>query len=409
MLMERNHDWEAQSRRPRPRRGLMWLGLLAVIVAVGAGAYGIVDRQRQTQAVAQWTDAQAVPTVDIIAPKRGVAGLEEVLPGTIRAWYEAPIFARVNGYLKNWYFDFGAHVKKGDVLAEIDTPDLDQQFHQAQADLAVAQANEKLAAITAKRWQALVKSDSVSQQETDEKAGALEAREADVNAAKANVQRLQALEDFKRLVAPFDGVVTARETDIGALINAGSSGNGPELFRVADVHAVRVFVEVPQQMSADIHPGQTADLRIPQFPGKVFKAEVATTAQSISQASRTLLVELHADNPDGVLEPGTYVQVHFDLPADPDMVHIPTSALLFREHGLQVAVLGPGDKVELKSVTVGRNLGTDVEILAGLSPSDRVINSPPDSLSAGDLVRVAESSAQTTADAEDNAHKGSGK
>ena len=391
VLEEQKHKRDMRARPARSRKNLRWAGLAALAIAILIAVTGIWRRQQQDQQVTQWTRAEAVPTVTLITPQRGVSGIQEVLPGTIQAWYEAPIYARVNGYLKNWYFDYGARVKKGQLLAVIDAPDLDQQFHQARADLAAAAANERLAALTAKRWQALIKSDSVSRQETDEKVGALEARQADVGAAKANVQRLQALENFKRIVVPFDGIVTARETDIGALINAGSGvggGSGPELFRVADVHEMRIYVQVPQQISAGLREGLTAELHLPQYPDRTFQAIVATTARAISTTARTLLVELHADNPDGVLQPGTYAEVRFDLPNDPDMVRIPTSALLFREHGMKVAVLGPGDKVVLKPVKLGRNLGTEVEVLSGLTPADHVINTPPDSLAAGDLVHV---------------------
>ncbi len=215
---------------------------------------------------------------------------------------------------------------------------------------------------------------------------------ADVRSDQGVVDRLQALEGFKRIVAPFDGVVTARNTDIGALINAGSNGNAPVLFKVADVHEMRVFVQVPQELSADLHPGLTADLEIPQFPDGKFKATVATTSEAINEAARTLLVELHADNSKNLLQPGTYTEVHFDLPSNPDTVRIPTSALVFRERGMEVAILGRDNRVELRAVKLGRNLGTDVEILSGLSTSDQVIQSPPDSLSNGDVVRVMEKS-----------------
>jgi RND family efflux transporter MFP subunit len=306
--------------------------------------------------------------------------------------------------LKNWYFDYGAHVKKGDVLAEIDTPDLDAQLAAAQAKLnsALAVVNVRKAELqfaesTYKRWRESPKG-VVSEQETESKQAdygtamaRLNSANAEVAADQGEVDRLNALEGFKKIIAPFDGVVTARETDIGALINAGSgTSNGPELFRMADVSKMRIFVQVPQQQSAGIAAGQEAELHLPQYPGRTFKATVATTSNAINMEARTLLVELHADNPDGLLQPGAYAQVVFQLAkkSDPVLV-IPTSALLFREQGLQVATLGPGDKIELKSVTVGRNLGTDVEVVSGLSASDRVVDSPPDSLAAGDLVRVA--------------------
>jgi RND family efflux transporter MFP subunit len=388
----------------RPLKGLRWLGLLALLAAIGVVAGGILERRSQESEVKKWTNEQAVPTVAVITPKTGPAAQSLVLPATIQAWYEAPINARVSGYLKNWYFDYGAHVKKGDVLATIDAPDLDAQLAAAQARLnsalavvKVREAERQFAESTYKRWR-----DSpagvVSVQEQQSKQADFNSAVARLNAANADVQqdqgevdRLAALEDFKKLVAPFDGIVTARETDIGALINAGS-GTGPELFRVADIHKVRIYVQVPQQLTAGIQPGLTAELTLPQYPDKTFTSTIATTSSAINPAARTLLVELHADNPDGLLQPGAYAQVTFQLPTNPNVLRIPTSALVFREQGLQVATLGPGDKIELKSVKLGRNLGADVEVVSGLSASDRVVNSPPDSLSAGDVVRVAEQS-----------------
>jgi len=386
------------------------IGLLAVLVAIGVAAGGILERRSHESEVAKWTDEQAIPTVAVIAPKTGAAKQSLMLPATVQAWYEAPIYARVTGYLKDWYFDYGAHVKKGDVLAEIDAPDLDAQLAAAQARLNSAQAlvkvrvaEKQFAESTNKRWH-----DSppgvVSVQEQESKQADFNSALARVNAANADVEqdqgevdRLEALEAFKKIVAPFDGVVTARETDIGALINAGSGtggGNGPELFKVADIHKMRIYVQVPQQLSAGIRPGLTADLTLPQYPDKTFKSTIATTSSAINMSARTLLVESHADNPDGLLQPGAYAQVKFHLSDDPSsgVVRIPTSALVFREDGLQVATVGPGDKVELKAVTLGRNLGTEVEVVKGLLASDRVINSPPDSLSAGDVVHVAEPS-----------------
>ncbi len=367
-------------------------------------AGGILERRSHETDVTKWTNEQAIPTVAIITPKTGPAEQSLVLPATIQAWYEASIYARVSGYLKDWYFDYGAHVKKGDVLAEIDAPELDAQLAGAQARLnsaeavvKVREAEKQFAELTYKRWRDLP-AGVVSVQEQQSKQADFNSAVARLNAANADVQqdqgevdRLAALEDFKKLVAPFDGIVTARETDIGALINAGS-GTGPELFKVADIHKMRIYVQVPQQLSAGIRPGLTADLTLPQYPDKTFKSTIATTSSAINMSARTLLVELHADNPDGLLQPGAYAQVTFQLPTDPNVVRIPTSALLFREQGLQVATLGPGDKIELKSVKLGRNLGTDAEVVSGLSASDRVINSPPDLLSAGDAVRVAEQS-----------------
>lgn len=394
---------EATPAEAHAPRGLRLVGLCALVVAIVVVAFGIVERRQNEVTVAQWTEAQAIPEVAVLTPKSSPAVAPLVLPGNIQAWYAAPMYARVSGYLKMWYFDYGAHVKKGEVLAEIDTPDLDAQLAAAQAKLnsALAVVNVRktelqFAESTYNRWRESPKG-VVSEQETESKQADYGSAKARLNAANAEVaedqgevDRLNALEGFKKIIAPFDGVVTARETDIGALINAGSgTSNEPELFRMADVSKMRIFVQVPQQQSAGIAPGQEAEVHLPQYPGRTFKATVATTSDAINMEARTLLVELHVDNPDGLLQPGAYAQVVFRLPSNPDVLRIPTSALVFRKQGLQVATLGPGDKIELKSVTLGRNLGTDVEVVSGLSASDRVVDSPPDSLASGDLVHVA--------------------
>ncbi len=396
-----------EDRRPAGKaaaapRNLRWIGLVAVVAAIIVAALGIWQRHSHEAEVTQWTNAQAMPTVAVITPRASTATQHLTLPGTVQAWYEAPLYARVPGYLKNWYFDYGAHVKKGDVLAEIETPDLDAQLAAAQAKLnsakavvAVREAEKQFAETTFERWENSPKG-VVSEQEQESKKADYNSAIARVNSAQAEVavdqgelERLQALESFKKILAPFDGIVTARETDIGALINAGSGSNGPELFRVADIHEMRVYVQVPQQLSADIRQGLTANLRLPQYPDKTFTAAVATTSNAINMNARTLLVELHADNPDGLLQPGAYTQVDFELPSNPNIVRVPTSALIFRERGMEVAVIGPDDKIELKPITLGRNLGTEVEVVKGLSLSDRLVNSPPDSLATGDVVRVA--------------------
>ncbi len=404
MVAEHHSSPHASAPLPPPRN-LRRIGMIAVIVALIIAVFGILQRRSHEAEVAHWTSEQAIPTVAVVAPRPGGAKQPLVLPGTVRAWYEAPIYARVNGYLKNWYFDYGAHVKKGDLLAEIDAPDLDAQLAAAQAKLnsaralvKVRQAERQFAQSTYERWRDSPKG-VVSVQEQESKQAdynsamaRLNAAEAEVAADQGDVARLQALEDYKRITAPFDGVVTARETDIGALINAGSGtggGSGPELFRVADIHQMRIYVQVPQQLSADIRPGLTASLHLPQYRDKTFKATVATTSSAINTSARTLLVELHAENPDHLLQPGAYAEVDFNVPGNPDVVRVPTSTLIFRRHGLEVATVGPGDKIELKPVTLGRNLGTEVEVVKGLTLSDRVVNSPPDSLAAGDVVRIA--------------------
>jgi RND family efflux transporter MFP subunit len=404
------HDLQPKSETPErqsgpPPRKTRWVVSVAVLVALGIAVAGILMRRHDESEVTKWTMEQAVPVVATLKPNQGVSGQQLVLPGDIEAWYEAPIYARVSGYLKNWYFDFGAHVQKGQLLADIDAPDLDAQLAAAQAKLASAQAQVKVrdaerqfADTTYARWRDSPKG-VVSEQETESKKaefGSAVARYnasvADANVNQSQVDQLTALEAFKRIVAPFDGIVTARNTDVGALINAGSGvggGSGPQLFRVADVHEMRVFVQVPQEMSSGMRAGLTADMVLPQYPDKTFKATVATTAEAISKTSRTLLVELHAANTDNLLQPGTFTQVHFNLPNNASTIRIPTSALIFREDGVQVAVLGPDNKVEIKSVRLGRNLGTEFEVLKGLTLSDTIINSPPDSLSPGEVVKLA--------------------
>ena len=387
---------------PPPSRS-RWIGGIALLVAVGIAAAGILWRRQQESEVAKWTAELAIPTVATVTPKQGVTGQQISLPGDIEAWFEAPIYARVSGYLKAWHFDFGAHVEKGQLLAEIDAPDLDAQlaaakakFISAEAQVNVREAERNFAETTYTRWRESPKG-VVSEQETEAKKaefGSSDARYkaaiAEANVNKSEVDRLTALEAFKRIVAPFDGIVTQRNTDIGALINAGSgTSNGPQLFRVADVHQMRVFVQVPQEQSADIRNGLTAEVTLPQYPDKTFKAVVATTSEAINKTARTLLVELHAANDGNLLQPGTFARVRFNLANSPGALRIPTSALIFRENGPQLALLGAGNKVEIKPIKLGRNLGTEFEVLGGLAISDKVIDSPPDSLSQGEEVRVA--------------------
>ncbi|HUZ33569.1 MAG TPA: efflux RND transporter periplasmic adaptor subunit [Xanthobacteraceae bacterium] len=397
-------DHKPQHAMPPPRN-LRRIGIIAAAAAILIAAFGILRRHSHEVEVAQWTKQQAVPIVALVTPETGAAVHHLVLPGTVQAWYEAPIYARVPGYLKNWNFDYGAHVKKGDVLGEIETPDLDAQSAAAQAKLnagravvKVREAEQQFAESTFQRWRDSPKG-VVSVQEQESKqadyssaAARLNSASAEVAAEQGEVDRLQALENFKNIVAPFDGVVTARETDIGALINAGSgtgSGNGRELFRVADIHKMRIYVQVPQQLSAGIETGLAAELHLPQYPDKTFEAAVATTSSSINVSARTLLVELHADNPNGQLQPGAYARVEFELPGNPNVVRVPTSALIFRQRGMEVAIVGPDNKIVLKPITLGRNLGTEVEVVKGLTIADKIVNSPPDSLANGDLVRVA--------------------
>lgn len=376
----------SEVRPRRSKRGLL-IGLAGLGAVAAIAVSGILDRFHADRVLTRVTDAAAVPTVSVVKPVSDTKPNELVLPGDIQAWYTAPIYARVPGYLKMWYKDYGALVKAGDLLGEIDAPDLDQEYERAKGDLKTAMANLKLADITAQRWQKLVNADAVSRQDTDVKVQTYAATRAAAEAAQANVSRLAALEGFKRLIAPFDGVVTARKTDVGALINVGS-GVGPEMFEVSDVHEMRVYVLVPQAYTAQIKVGMKTELALPQFPRRRFPATVATTAQAINTSSRTLLVELHAPNPAGELVPGTYAQIFFELPADADALRVPVSALVFQEHGLQVATLDATNRVVMKNVQIGLDMGATVEIVAGLATADRVIDSPPDSIQTGDLVRV---------------------
>lgn len=387
-----------RDRQPTPLRPLRRARasgpLLFVVIGLGAllavAALGILSRRHHESALVRQTDRAAVPSVEVVAPERGVQPRPLVLPGEIQAFYAAPIHAQVSGYVKMWYKDIGARVKAGDVLAIIETPSLDQQLAQAKAALAEAQANAKLAEVTAVRWRKLLATQSVSQQETDVKSADAQAREAQVQSALANVSRLEAMEGFKKLEAPFDGIVTARKVDVGALVTADKTTE-PELFEVSDIHEVRVYVKVPQAFSADVAVGMQAKLNLPQYPNKTFDAKLVTAANGMNPTSRTELVELLADNSAGELKPGTYTAVHFDLPPNPHTVRIPTSAMVFGEHGLQVAVVGPGDRVELRTIRVGVDLGTEVEVVSGLQPDDRVVNSPPATLAEGERVRVENS------------------
>jgi len=378
-----------------PRR-LKIVAIVAIVIAIVVVAYGIASRAADESRLKQWTAAQAIPTVTVIQPSTSGAGESIVLPGRLEAFYRAPIYARVSGYLKIWYTDIGARVKTGQVLGVIETPDLDQQLEQAKADLATARANESLAETTAKRWQTMLKSDSVSQQATDEKNGDLAAKQTIVNAASANVERLQALEAFKRIVAPFDGVVTSRDTDVGALIDAGG-GRGPQLFTVSDIHLLRVYVSVPQDVASSIQPGMTAQLIVPGHGDTKFTAKVDSTSGSVNAESGTLLVELSLDDSSGALMPGDFANVRFDLSADANFIRVPASALIFRSAGLQVATVDANSRARLQSITVKQDLGRWIEVASGVKAGDRIIDSPPDALSDGDEVHVADAAAAAPA------------
>jgi membrane fusion protein, multidrug efflux system len=382
----------APAPAPRGRhRGLVIAAVIAAGLAAVVVVTGILSRSHQTAQTKSWTDAQAIPAVTTIAPTLETGAQDLVLPGNLAAYYNAQIYARVSGYVHGWYQDIGARVHTGQLLATIDTPELDQQLQQARADLASAKANATLADATSRRWNHLLTQDAVSRQETEEKAADFQVKTAQVNASEANLDRLLALKSFARIVAPFDGVVTARRTDIGALVNAGASASpNSELFDVAKVDRLRLYVHVPQSYSARIRPGVQASLTVPEYPGKSFPAQVFSNANAVSDSSGTLLVELSVANPGGVLKTGDYAQVTFKLPNGDTggMLRLPSSALLFRKNGLQAAVVGSDDRVHLKAVTAARDLGSATEIAHGLSPSDKVIDNPPDSIAEGELVRV---------------------
>lgn len=362
-----------------------WYALAGLVVALAA--WGIASRLSERAALATDTAELAITTVSTVKPSPSSAPENLVLPGSVQAYYEALILARTNGYVREWYTDIGTRVKKGQLLAEIDTPEVDQQLRQARADLATATANFQLAHTTDQRWRDLLATKSVSQQAADSAAGDASAKRAVLASAQANVARLSDLESFKHVLAPFDGVVTSRNTDIGALINAGQ---GTALFRVSDISKLRIYVLVPQLYAANTTPGLHADLTFPERPGKSYPAQVVRTADALDPTSRTLQVELLVDNSSGELFPGAYAQVHFNLARGAGSLSVPASAVLFRSADLEVAVVGPDHKVTLKTITTGRDFGTSLEVLTGLAPGEDIIANPPDSLATGTLVRVVQ-------------------
>jgi RND family efflux transporter MFP subunit len=376
-----------------PRRG--WRIGPAVFLLVAAASLGFAIRnglQSRAQAgeeLSRATNQSATQVVKVTYPKLAAPVAEITLPGNIQAFTDSPIYARTSGYLDHWYFDIGARVKKGDLLADIETPEIDQQLQQAQSQLETAQANFDLAKTTADRWQGLLKSNSVSKQETDQAVANMTAQKAVVDSNAANVRRLQQLQSFEKVYAPFDGVITARSTDIGALIDAGSAAQSKELFHLAAISTVRVFVPVPEAYSNAARPGSTAALTVDEYPGRVFRGQLARNSSAIDLASRTLLVEVDVDNPDGLLLPGAYATVHLKLPAAVRSVTVPANTLLFRREGLRVGVFREG-RANLVPVSIGRDYGAPVEIVSGLRASDAIILDPSDSLESGTPVRLEE-------------------
>ena len=370
---------------PPPRR-LRLAGVIAAIVILAIVVAGVATRANESRNLREWTNEQATPSVTLVSPEGGQGGGDLNLPGRLQAYARAPIYARTSGYLKSWKYDIGQKVKAGDVLGELETPDLDQQLLQAKADLASARANEALAKTTATRWQSMRDSDSVSKQEVDEKTGDYDAKRALAEAAQANLERIQATKGFAKLVAPFDGVVTARETDVGALINAG--GGGQELFVVSDTHKLRMYVNVPQNYAPSIKQGATVKLSVPEYPGQTFEGKVESTSSAINAASGTTLVQVAVDNDDGKLLPGSYASVIFDLPANAALFRVPASALVYDGSGLRVAVVDAQNKVSFKDVTIAQDFGKTVQLASGIAAGDRLIESPPDGLANGDIVKV---------------------
>jgi RND family efflux transporter MFP subunit len=362
--------------------------LILLVVALCLAVWGEVSRVRARASLGKDAAQAAIPTVVTVTPNRTPLGEELVLPGSVQAYVEAPIYARTSGYLKEWRTDIGTQVTKGQLLAEIDAPEVDRQLSQAQADLATARANESLSNSTNVRWKGLLTTESVSKQDADEKAGDADAKKAAADSAAANVARLRELESFKRVVAPFSGVITARNTDIGALINAGQS-TGAELFRIADMHKLRIFVQVPEGYAAVTRPGLEADLRFAEQPGRTFTATTVRTSNALDPTLRTLQVELELDNANRDVFPGAYAEVHFKLPANAQSLRLPANTVLFRAAGLQVATIDAQKHVKLKSIVQGRDFGNTIEILSGVEPDEVVILNPPDSLTDGVLVRIS--------------------
>jgi RND family efflux transporter MFP subunit len=361
--------------------------IILLVVALVLAVWGVAARLHERSLLAKRTTNDAESTVVTAKPELSGAGDELVLPGIVQAFIEAPIYARTSGYLKAWHTDIGSHVHAGDLLAEIETPEVDRQLSQAKADLATAQANLDLSRSTNERWKELLKTQSVSKQDADEKAGDAAAKEASTESAAQNVHRLQDLEGFKRVLAPFNGIVTARNTDVGNLINAGQA-SGTELFHIADTHKLRVYAQVPEAYAIATTTGLHAELHFAEYPGRAFPAETIRTSHALDPSARTLQVELQLDNDKGELFPGAYAEVHFKLPDSMQTLRLPSNVILFRD-GLQVATVDHDHKIKLKTVVQGRDFGKTIEILTGIERDDAVVVNPPDSIQDGVPVRIA--------------------
>ncbi len=389
-MKEGGSQMETEQRGQQPAKGSQLFTYLigGAILLVILGAFTLFQRRAQYHALAEETEALAIPTVAVIHPTTEAAQEDLVLPGTLQAYVESPIYARTNGYLKKWYHDIGSRVPKGELLADIDTPEVDQQLSQSRADLNTAEANANLSRITATRYQDLIKSDGVSKQEVDNAVGDYEAKAATVKSSEANVRRLEEMESFKHVYAPFSGVITRRNIDIGTLINAGNGGAQQELFTLAQTDPIRVYVSVPEMYSPSVRAGLGAYLELTQYPGQNFQGKVVRTAEAIDPNTRTLLTEVDVPNKNDQLFPGGYAQVHLQVKVAASRVQVPVNALLFRAEGLRAVVVDANHKTHLRQLTIGRDFGTSLEVLQGLQPDDWIVVNPPDSIDEGENVRV---------------------
>jgi RND family efflux transporter MFP subunit len=390
MTMEGNTQSAKEgSYQPAQKNSRLFLFLVGIVVVlVIVGIFTMLQHREQYNALAKETEKLAVPTVAVIHPTVEPSQEDLILPSTLQAYTESPIYARTTGYLKKWNHDIGSHVQRGELLAEIETPEVDQQLSQARADLGTMQANENLSRITAARYEELIKTDGVSKQEVDNAVGDYAARRAAVASAQANVRRLEELESFKRVYAPFSGVVTRRNVDIGNLINAGNGGAAQELFVLASTDPIRAYISVPELYAPAVHPGVGAYLELTLYPGQKFQAKVVRTADAIDLASRTLNTEVDVPNKDGQLLPGGYAQVHLLVGVKGTRLQVPVNALLFRAEGLRAPVVDGNNRVHLRQLAIGRDYGTALEVLQGLSPEDWIVLNPPDSLDEGMQVNV---------------------
>jgi RND family efflux transporter MFP subunit len=382
------HEGAHEGTEKKSRLFLFLVGIAVVLVIIGI--FTLLQRREQYNALAKETERVSVPTVAVIHPAVEPAQEDLVLPSTLQAYTESPIYARTSGYLKKWYRDIGSHVRQGELLADIETPEVDQQLSQARADLGTSEANENLSRITSTRYEELIKTDGVSKQEVDNAVGDLEAKVASMKSAEANVRRLEDLESFKHIYAPFSGVITRRSVDTGTLINAGNGGASQQLFSLAQTDPIRVYVSVPEAYASSIRAGLGAFLELTQYPGQKFQGKVVRTAESIDPGTRTLLTEVDVPNHNGALLPGGYSQAHLQVKVTGARLAVPVNALLFRSEGLRAVVVDANHKTHLKSLSVGRDYGTTLEVLQGLDAADWIVLNPADSLEEGQEVHVKE-------------------